>query len=112
MAKILNKLSKEAAKLKTAILAQYTLDEDSAGLAILDEALKCWDEANLYQGIIQNDGPTIRTMSREVKPHPLLKELRGARAQFFMGMRLLNLELEADPKPLGRPPRQGHGQGG
>ncbi|MBA4389980.1 MAG: hypothetical protein C0399_03480 [Syntrophus sp. (in: bacteria)] len=95
-------LSKQAKKLWTAILSEYSI-EDAAGLHILRVALEAFDRAQAARELIDKDGLTITDKFNQVKPHPLLPTERDSRAAFLAGLKALSLDIEPLRDKPGRP---------
>lgn len=87
------KLSREAVKLKKAILRDYDIT-DEAGLAILETAMLAYDGMNAAQAEVDSQGLTVKGDRGQIKAHPLLAVIRDYRAQFLMALKHLNLDLE------------------
>ena len=98
----MKKLSKEAAKLKRAILKEYDIS-DEAGKAILDTAMEAFDAMHKAQEVVDVQGLTVAGDRGQIKAHPLLAVIRDSRAQFLMALKHLNLDIEP-LKGIGRPP--------
>lgn len=96
-------LSKEARKIWTEILTEYSID-DAAGLRILRVALESFDRAQAARVAIDKDGMTCVDKAGQTKPHPLLACERDSRAAFLAGLKALNLDLEPLRDGPGRPP--------
>jgi len=98
----LKKLSKEAAKLKRAILKEFDIS-DEAGKAILDTSMEAYDAMHEAQEVVDVQGLTVAGDRGQIKAHPLLAVIRDSRAQFLMALKHLNLDIEP-LKGIGRPP--------
>ena len=99
----MKKLSKEAEKLKAALLELSTVD-DEAFRAILGVGMGAFDEVNDYKAIVDREGVTVKGDRGQIKAHPLLSVIRDARAQFLAAMKMLHLdEDEGQAKKPGRP---------
>ena len=96
------KLTKEATKIKNALIKEYAID-DEAGLAILQTALEAFDLLQKSQSIVAKQGLTVGGDRGGIKAHPLLAVIRDARGQFYMGLKHLNFDIEPI-KAIGRPP--------
>lgn len=99
------KLSRGAMRLKKALLAEYNID-DAAGIAILETAMRAYDQMNAAQDIVDHDGLTVPGDRGGLKAHPLIVVVRDCRAQFLMALKHLNLDIEP-LKGIGRPPGGG-----
>ena len=99
----MKKLSKEAAKLKRAILKEYDIS-DEAGIAILQTAMDAFDAMHDAQVLVDTQGLTVFGDRGQIKAHPLLSVIRDARAQFLMALKHLNLDIEPLRDGRGRPP--------
>lgn len=95
------KLSKEALKIKNAILSEYDI-QDEAGLAILQSAMEAYDLLQQSQKVVDAEGLTVSGDRGGIKAHPLLAVIRDSRGQFLMGLKHLNLDVEP-LKSVGRP---------
>jgi len=98
----MKKLSKEAEKLKKAILVEYAIT-DEAGIAILETAIEAYDLAHEAQTEIDKEGLTVEGDRGQKKAHPLLSVVRFSRAQFLAGLKALNLDIEPLRDGPGRP---------
>jgi phage terminase small subunit len=98
----MKKLSKQAAKLKKAIVMDYSITDD-AGLAILQTAMEAFDLMHEAQTAVDERGLTVPGDRGGTKAHPLLAVIRDARAQFLMALKHLNLEIEPLRDKPGRP---------
>jgi hypothetical protein len=96
------KLSRQAQKLKKAILAEYEIT-DQAGFAILETAMQAYDGMNAAQGIVDEQGLTVAGDRGAIKAHPLCAVIRDYRSQFLMALKHLNLDLEPLKSRPGRP---------
>jgi phage terminase small subunit len=96
------KLSEKAEKLREAIIKDYAID-DPAGLSILDTALLAFDLMHEAQAEVDKQGLTTTGDRGGIKAHPLLAVIRDARAQFFMGLKNLNLDITPPNDRVGRP---------
>jgi len=101
--KSLKKPSKQAIKLKKAILKDYSITDD-AGIAILQTAMEAFDLMHEAQALIDTQGLTVEGDRGQIKAHPLLAVVRDQRAQFLAGLKALNLDLEPLRDAPGRPP--------
>jgi P27 family predicted phage terminase small subunit len=98
----MKKLSKEAAKLKNAIMKEYDISDD-AGISILQTAMEAKDLMHAAQAVVDKQGLTVAGDRGGIKAHPLLSVIRDARAQFLMALKNLNLDLEPLRDKPGRP---------
>ena len=55
------------------------------------EAMDLMHEA---QAVIDKEGLTVKGDRGQIKAHPLLATIRDSRAQFLMGLKHLNLDIE------------------
>lgn len=99
----MKKLSKEAAKLKNAIMKEYDISDD-AGISILETSMEAFDLMHAAQAVVDKDGLKVTGDRGGIKAHPLLSVIRDARAQFLAGLKALNLDLEPLRDKAGRPP--------
>lgn len=83
------------------ILDDFDID-DSAGLSLLESALRCWDRAHECRDVIDKEGLQIRDRFEQLKPHPLLASERDAWAGYRAALKQLNLDV-LPPGPVGRP---------
>ena len=98
----MKKLSKQAAKLKRSILKNYDIS-DAAGIAILQTAMEAFDTMHASQDVVDDQGLTVFGDRGQIKAHPLLSVIRDSRAQFLMGLKHLNLDIEPLRDRAGRP---------
>ena len=98
----MNKLSKEASKLKSAITKDYLIDDD-AGISILQTGLEAFDLMHRAQAVVDTEGLTVKGDRGGTKAHPLLAVVRDARAQFLLALKQLNLDIEPQHDRPGRP---------
>ena len=89
----MKKLSKQAIKLKNAILKEYDIT-DEAGIAILQAAVEALTLMEEAQAVVDKQGLTVTGDRGQIKAHPLLSVIRDQRSQFLMGLKHLNLDLE------------------
>ena len=98
----MKKLSKEATKLKNAILKEYDIS-DEAGISILQTGMEAFDLMHDAQAVVDRQGLTVAGDRGGIKAHPLLSVIRDARAQFLAALKQLNLDLEPLKNGPGRP---------
>ena len=98
----MKKLSKEATKLKKAILKEYDIS-DEAGIAILQTAMDAFDAMHKAQAVVDKQCLTVSGDRGQIKAHPLLSVIRDCRAQFLMALKHLNLDIEPLRDGPGRP---------
>lgn len=88
-------LSKESRALYDSIVEKWILGPD--GLAILCGALESRDAYTLCRAQVTKDGPTFKSPTGRICPHPAAKLSLDYFAQFRMGMRQLGLDPEKQP---------------
>lgn len=95
-------LSAEACKWWQQILDEYDID-DPSGVLLLQTALEAFDRMRQAQGIISEQGATIKDRFDQIKSHPQLTVERDARSQMIQALKALNLDLEPLRDGPGRP---------
>lgn len=96
-------LSREAKAWWRKLCSEYALD-DEAGKLFLQTALEAFDRMRQAQGVIRDEGPTIKDRFDQMKAHPLLTVERDARSQMIQALKALNLDVEPLREVPGRPP--------
>jgi P27 family predicted phage terminase small subunit len=94
-------LGKAGAQLWGNIMSQYAIT-DAGGLAILQQACQCLDDAEACATQIAREGLTITNKQGITKPHPLLVSKLSARSLCCRLLAKLGLNLEP-VKGNGRP---------
>jgi P27 family predicted phage terminase small subunit len=102
--KVIDKIKKEAKKLKKSILGEFEI-LDRGGFEILDRAIESYRRMREAEEIIDRDGLTVLNRFGEKKEHPALNTERKARAQFLLCLKQLNLDVLPPNHRIGRPGR-------
>ena len=77
---------------------------ESHELRLLQLACECWDRANDAQNAIDREGLTYVDRFGSPHPRPEVKILENAVSQFASIVKQLNLVVEGERRPPGRPP--------
>ena len=101
---MIDKIKKEAKKLKKSILGEFEI-LDRGGFEILDRAIESYRRMREAEEIIDRDGLTVLNRFGEKKEHPALNTERKARAQFLLCLKQLNLDVLPPNHRIGRPGR-------
>ena len=96
-------LSKKSQTWWRKIVDEYGI-ADSGGLLILKTLCEALDTALEAQRVLDDQGITIKDRFGAIKSHPLCAVLRDARAQVYMGVKSLNLDIMPLNDRVGRPP--------
>jgi len=95
-------LSAEARRLWHALRTDYEIS-DSAGLLLLETAMRSYDRALQARKTIAVEGAIVLDRFGQRKPHPLLALERDARLVMMKALQELHLDVEA-VGAVGRPP--------
>jgi P27 family predicted phage terminase small subunit len=95
-------LSKAARRLWLQVTTDFEVT-DSAGLALLTQALYAWDRCEAARALVDAEGAVVRDRFNQLVPHPAVRIERDSRAQFVRCMAALNLDVQP-ARPPGRPP--------
>jgi hypothetical protein len=99
------KLSSYTAKIRKRILHEFDLTDSQ--IILLDESLQWLDEARLYQRIVAAEGVEVENpKTLASRPNPALSALKNARSCFLTAWRILDLKVDAEKIPPGRPARK------
>lgn len=94
-------LGAEGRRFWRSLVADY---EFTAGeLVLLEKAARTLDDVARIEGELAGAPLTVAGSTGQVRPHPLLAELRGMRALFASLLRSLALDHGEDETPRGRP---------
>jgi len=92
---------KDAARaLWTDVTATFVLEPHH--LAVLVKGLEAFDRAEAAREAIERDGILTTSRLGEVKAHPAVAIERDARAQFFVAIKALGLDIDGPPSPSTR----------
>ncbi len=81
--------------------ADYPL-ADSAGMLLLEQAMRAFDRCEEARAALDRDGAIVADRFDQRVPHPAVKLERDARHQLLQCLRALNLDVEP-ARPPGRP---------
>jgi hypothetical protein len=76
--------------------------DDSAGLLLLETAMRCFDRAEEARRLVDAQGAVLKDRFGQSVPHPALKAERDARGQMMSALKSLNLDV-APVRPPHRP---------
>ena len=76
---------------------------DSAGLLLLETALKAFDQMAIAAAAIAEHGQVTRDAKGALKPNPSCVIMRDSRAAMLASLKALNLDLEPLHQRPGRP---------
>jgi len=93
-------LSEPARRLFADITGTYVLEPHHVQLLI--KALESFDRAEQARTEIGKGPLMVTSRLGEPKVHPLLTVERDARAQFFLGIKQLGLDIDGPPSPSTR----------
>lgn len=65
---------------------------DAGGLAVLEQAARCYDRAEEARRMLDREGVVVKDRWGQRKPHPAAPVERDARAQLLAALRQLNIE--------------------
>lgn len=88
-------LSKAGAALWAAIQREYRV-VDSAGLAVLEQAMRSWERAEGARRQLDREGITFKDRWSQRRPHPALPVERDSRAAFMQGIKQLGVEIPTE----------------
>lgn len=87
---------------KTLVADYEILDGDSAGLLLLETALRAFDQMRVAEASIVEHGQVSPDKNGQLRPNPSCVILRDSRAAMLSAIKSLNFDLEPKQKP-GRP---------
>ena len=93
-------LSAPARRLFADVVGTYVLEPHH--VALLTKALEAFDRAEQARAEIGKGPLMVQSRLGELKPHPLIGVERDARAQFFVALRQLGLDIDGPPSPSTR----------
>lgn len=93
-------ISAEGKKWWTRIVEEYAVD-DAAGLLLLEEAMRAFDDTRKAQAILEREGMTLKDRFGQQRQHPASLTLRDSRNLMLRSLKALNLDI-APGAPLGK----------
>ena len=86
------------------LVNDYAIEgNDSAGLLLLETALRAFDQMRIAEAAIEQHGQVTMDAKGQLRPNPSCVILRDSRAAMLSALKAMNLDLEPLHPRAGRP---------